>query len=40
MLRAWEAVSEVVDGHYLAMPSGIRPWIATRFLSLLAEEHG
>jgi hypothetical protein len=40
MLRAWESVSEVVDGHYLAMPSGIRPWIATRFLSLLAEEHG
>lgn len=37
MLRAWDVVVDVVDGHYLAMPHGIRPWIATRFLSLLAE---
>jgi hypothetical protein len=39
MLRAWDAVVDVVDGHYLAMPHGIRPWIATRFLSLLAERY-
>jgi hypothetical protein len=40
MLAAWDAVAEAVDGHYLAMPEGMRPWIATRFLSLLAEHRG
>lgn len=40
LLRAWDAAVDVVDGHYLAMPQGIRPWIATRFLSLLAERRG
>jgi hypothetical protein len=29
---AWEAVQDVVDGHYLAMPLGINPWVATAFL--------
>jgi len=40
LLAAWDSVAEVVDGHYLAMPEGMRPWIATRFLSLLAERRG
>jgi len=37
LLDAWTAVHEDVDGHYLAMPEGIRPWIATRFLGLVAQ---
>lgn len=37
MLNAWAAVNDVVDGHYLALPEGIRPWVATRFLGLVAQ---
>jgi hypothetical protein len=33
MLRAWDAVLGVVDGHYLAMPEGIRPVVAAQFLA-------
>jgi hypothetical protein len=39
LLQAWDAVAEHVDGHYLAVP-GVRPFLAGRFLSLLAERRG
>lgn len=37
LLDAWTAVHDVVDGHYLAMPEGIRPWVGARFLGLVAQ---
>jgi hypothetical protein len=40
LLDAWDAVSDVVDGHYLAVPQGISPQIAADFLRMLAEERG
>jgi len=40
MLNAWDAVRDVVEGHYLAVPRGVRPLMAARFLSLLAERRG
>jgi hypothetical protein len=36
MLRAWDAVFGLVDGHYLAMPEGIRPLVAAEFLGLVS----
>jgi hypothetical protein len=36
LLAAWEAVRDVVDGHYMAVPEGIRPEVATSFLQLVA----
>ncbi len=36
LLTAWVAVRNVVDGHYLAIPQGIQPWVAARFLELVA----
>jgi hypothetical protein len=36
MLRAWDAVLGMVDGHYLAMPEGIRPFVAAEFLALVS----
>jgi len=33
-------VTDIVDGHYIAVPEGIRPEIATAFLRLLAEQRG
>ena len=38
LLAAWDAVSDVVDGHYLAVPQGISPQLAASFLRMLAEE--
>jgi hypothetical protein len=40
LLDAWDAVSDLVDGHYLAVPQGIRPDVAASFLRTLAEERG
>jgi len=40
MLAAWDAVRDIVDGHYLAVPEGIRPEVAASFLRALAEERG
>jgi hypothetical protein len=40
LLTAWDAVSDVVDGHYLAVPEGIRPEVAAGFLRALAEQRG
>ena len=40
LLDAWDAVSDVVDGHYLAVPQGISPEVAASFLRMLAEERG
>jgi hypothetical protein len=37
MYQAWDAVRDVVDGHYLAMPEGIRPEVATGFLTMVVE---
>ncbi|MGZ4149377.1 MAG: hypothetical protein ACXVQJ_05010 [Actinomycetota bacterium] len=37
LLTAWEAVRNVVDGHYLAIPEGIHPSVAVRFLELVAQ---
>jgi hypothetical protein len=36
LLAAWDAVRGTVDGHYLAMPMGIRPWVGALFLELIA----
>jgi len=38
LLDAWDSVSDVVDGHYLAVPEGIRPEVAAAFLRELAEQ--
>src|SRR5436190_3322000 len=38
LLNAWDSVTDIVDGHYMAVPEGIRPEIATAFLRLLAEQ--
>jgi len=40
LLNAWDSVSDVVDGHYLAVPQGIRPEVAAEFLRTLAEDRG
>jgi hypothetical protein len=40
LLSAWDAVSDIVDGHYLAVPEGIRPDVAASFLDELARERG
>ena len=40
LLDAWDAVSDIVDGHYLAVPEGIRPDVAASFLRTLAEQRG
>jgi hypothetical protein len=40
LLSAWDAVSDIVDGHYLAVPEGIRPDVAASFLNELARERG
>jgi hypothetical protein len=40
LLTAWDAVSDLVDGHYLAVPEGIRPEVAAGFLRMLAEQRG
>jgi hypothetical protein len=40
LLVAWDAVSDVVDGHYLAVPQGISPEVAASFLRMLAQERG
>ena len=37
LLNAWDAVSDVVDGHYMAVPEGINPEIAVGFLRGLAQ---
>ena len=37
LLNAWDAVDDVVDGHYMAVPEGIDPEIAAGFLRALAE---
>ena len=37
LLDAWDSVSDVVDGHYMAVPEGIHPEIAASFLRGLAE---
>jgi hypothetical protein len=40
LLQAWDAVSDIVDGHYLAVPEGISPNVAAQFLRSLAEDRG
>jgi hypothetical protein len=40
LLDAWDSVSDIVDGHYLAVPEGINPQIAASFLRTLAEQRG
>src|SRR5262245_1243953 len=40
LLEAWDSVSDIVDGHYMAVPEGISPQIAASFLRTLAEERG
>jgi hypothetical protein len=37
LLDAWDAVSDIVDGHYMAVPDGFRPDIAASFLRALAD---
>lgn len=37
LLDAWQAVSDVVDGHYMAVPEGFHANVATGFLRMLAE---
>ncbi len=32
LVDAWTAVRAIVDGHYMAVPEGIRPEVATEFL--------
>ena len=32
LVDAWMAVRDIVDGHYMAVPEGIRPEVATAFL--------
>jgi hypothetical protein len=40
LLNAWDSVTDIVDGHYMAVPEGIRPDIAVGFLRMLAEQRG
>ena len=40
LLSAWDSVTDIVDGHYLAVPEGIRPDVAVAFLRMLAEQRG
>ena len=40
LLNAWDSVTDIVDGHYMAVPEGIRPDIAVAFLRMLAEQRG
>jgi hypothetical protein len=40
LLDAWDSASDIVDGHYLAVPQGISPQIAASFLRMLAEQRG
>jgi hypothetical protein len=35
LYSAWRSVRDLVDGHYLAIPMGIRPEVAVAFLRLL-----
>lgn len=35
LFRAWISVRDVVDGHYLAIPEGIRPDVAAGFLTMV-----
>jgi hypothetical protein len=35
LYSAWRSVRDLVDGHYLAIPQGIRPEVAVAFLRLL-----
>jgi hypothetical protein len=37
LYRAWDAVRDIVDGHYLAMPDHIRPAVATDFLTMVVD---
>jgi hypothetical protein len=37
MYEAWDAVRDVVDGHYLAMPDHIRPEVAVDFLTMVID---
>jgi hypothetical protein len=37
MFDAWDAVRDIVDGHYLAMPDGTRPDVATGFLTMVVD---
>jgi hypothetical protein len=37
LFRAWDAVRDVVDGHYLAMPDHMRPEVATEFLTMVVD---
>jgi len=36
LVEAWSSVRDVVDGHYLGVPEGIRPEVAAGFLRLIA----
>jgi hypothetical protein len=40
LISAWDSVSDIVDGQYLAVPEGIRPEVAASFLDELARERG
>src|SRR5438034_1150489 len=40
LLNAWDSVADIVDGHYMAVPEGIRPDIAVAFLQMLAQQRG
>ena len=40
LLNAWDSVTDIVDGHYMAVPEGIRPDIAVAFLQMLAQQRG
>lgn len=40
LMDAWAAVSDVVDGHYMAVPEGYNPALATGFLRMLAQREG
>jgi hypothetical protein len=37
LYEAWRSVLDVVDGHYLNVPGGIRPRVAVAFLRMVAE---
>ena len=36
LVEAWMAVRDIVDGHYMAVPEGIRPEVAAAFLAQIA----
>jgi hypothetical protein len=38
LLDAWLSVSDVVDGHYMAVPDGFHADVATRFLRMLTDQ--